>query len=69
MNDVLSSKNGHKKAPRTFQFMIYNDLIDFFICKQKFSVSAFALDHYYVAITTRNNCQCDFETDKRHISC
>ena len=30
LNDVVSTKNDHTKAPSTFQLMLYNDLIDFF---------------------------------------
>ena len=34
VNDVVSTKNGHTKASKSFQLMIYDGLIDFFICKR-----------------------------------
>ena len=31
VNDVVSTKNGYEKASSTFQLMIYNDILDFFL--------------------------------------
>ena len=66
--DVASIEKIHTKWSSTFQLMIYDELIVFFLCKWDFSVSPFPLNHYYVTGTAKNNYQYHVETDKRQSS-
>ena len=68
LNDEASTNKGQTKASSTFQIMINNDLIDFFLCKWNFSVIPFTLKRYYSARTAKKNFQYYTETDQRKSS-